>query len=142
MTADDKWTKRELKNLREYAVKRKADGVIDENRDKLTKSGSGERDLALAVRSTGLGSRRYDDLAEVRGQLTGFEANTTPWGRMTQTQYQRKMDQVGADHENLISGKIDRAIWFGSEPLPDKGLGGQLAEAIRRAGIEYFHVPW
>lgn len=51
MNAADKWTKRELKNTREYAVKRKADGIVDEDREELAKCGAGEGNLALVVSS-------------------------------------------------------------------------------------------
>lgn len=77
MNAVDKWTKRELKNVREYAVKRKADGVIDDNRNNLAKSGSGERDLALAVRPLDSLSNWYGAVgcvAVLDGDESGFES--------------------------------------------------------------------
>jgi hypothetical protein len=86
----------------------------------------------------GLGSRKFDDFDEIT--MTGFEGNTTPWSSMTQEQLSRKLDQVGSDFALLRNGDVKRIIWFGTEPLPTKGLGGQLREALQKAGIEYWVV--
>jgi hypothetical protein len=86
------------------------------------------------------GTRRFDDFD--RETRTGFEANTTPWASMTQAQFDRKMDQVAADSALLSGGQVNRVIWFGTEPLPADGRGGQLAAALNQAGIPYYQVPW
>ena len=98
--------------------------------------------------SSGLGGRIYDDFAQVAGQRTGFEANTTPWEKMTDAQFTRKMGQISADLENLQSRRVDRVVWFGSEPLPDPNgpdttsRGARIGRALREAKLPYFHVPW
>ena len=91
-------------------------------------------------KNKGLGSRKYDDFDDVT--KTGFEGNTTPWSRMTQEQLSRKLDQVGADFALLQqkSGPVRRIVWFGTEALPTKGLGGQLRAALSKAGIPYWVV--
>jgi hypothetical protein len=89
-----------------------------------------------------MGHRRPDDIAVVNGQTTAFEGNTTPWNEMGIKKYNQKISQVGADMALREEGLIDRAIWFGTEPLPTGGLGGALRIALEEAGIEYWHVPW
>lgn len=61
---------------------------------------------------------------------------------MTQEQLSRKLDQVGSDFALLQqkNGPVKRIIWFGTEPLPATGLGGQLREALEKAGIKYWVV--
>jgi len=87
----------------------------------------------------GLGSRKFDDFDFMTG--TGFEANTTPWSTMTQEQLSRKLDQVGSDFALLKTNPdVKRIVWFGTEPLPTTGLGGQLREALQKAGIPYWVV--
>lgn len=87
----------------------------------------------------GLGSRKFDDFDKDTG--TAFEGNTTPWSQMTQEQLSRKLDQVGSDFALLKKNKdVKRIVWFGTEPLPTTGLGGQLREALQNAGIEYWVV--
>ena len=88
----------------------------------------------------GLGGRKFDDFDDATG--TAFEANTTPWSQMTQEQLSRKLDQVGADLAILRqkNGPVKRIVWFGTEQLPKGGLGGQLREALQKAGIEYWVV--
>ena len=89
--------------------------------------------------SRGLGTRRFDDYNRLT--RTGFEGNTTPWSEMTQEQLSRKLGQVAADMVLLkTNAKVQRIIWFGTEPLPMTGLGAQLREALRQAGIPYFVV--
>ncbi|MDB5347772.1 MAG: hypothetical protein JWP89_6149 [Schlesneria sp.] len=87
----------------------------------------------------GLGSRKFDDFD--KATLTGFEGNTTPWSRMTQEQLSRKLDQVGSDFVLLKTDtNIKRIVWFGTEPLPTRGLGAKLRQALQEAGIEYWVV--
>ncbi len=77
MNAADRWTKRELKDVREYAVKRKTDGIVDEYRGKLARCGAGERDLALAVTSLEGLANWYGALgcvAVIDGDEGGFES--------------------------------------------------------------------
>lgn len=95
-----------------------------------------------------LGTRRYDDFDTATG--TGFEANRTPWSKMTDAQLSRKLDQAGADYALLQMGKkgqfvrgqdaVNRVIWFGTEELPKSGLGAQLRAALEEAGIQYYVV--
>lgn len=91
-------------------------------------------------KNKGLGSRKFDDFDDLT--KTGFEGNTTPWSQMTQEQLSRKLDQVGSDFALLQqkNGPVKRIIWFGTEPLPTTGLGGQLREALEKAGIKYWVV--
>jgi hypothetical protein len=91
--------------------------------------------------SRGLGSRRYDDFDHVT--RTAFEGNTTPWSQMTAEKLQAKLHQVGSDILLLNDPKraVRRVIWFGTEPLPTSGLGGQLLQALQQAGIPYWFVP-
>jgi hypothetical protein len=91
---------------------------------------------------SGLGSRRLDDVQRIDGVRIGFEANTTPWARMTREKLAQKLDQVSADWELVASKRLGRVIWFGTEPLPTTGLGGQLRAALEQAGIPYWVVPW
>jgi hypothetical protein len=87
----------------------------------------------------GLGSRKFDDFDFKTG--TGFEGNTTPWSRMTQEQLSRKLDQAASDFALLKTNPdVQRIVWFGTEDLPPTGFGGQLREALRKAGIEYWVV--
>jgi hypothetical protein len=87
----------------------------------------------------GLGSRKFDDFDFKTG--TGFEANTTPWSTMTLKQLSRKLHQVGSDFALLKTNPdVKRIVWFGTEPLPTTGLGGQLREALQKAGIPYWVV--
>lgn len=97
-----------------------------------------ERDEELFRR---LGTRKFDDFDPITG--TGFEANTTPWSRMTQDQLSRKLDQVGSDLALLRENRVvKRIVWFGTEELPTSGLGNRLREALQQSGIEYWVVPW
>jgi hypothetical protein len=91
-------------------------------------------------KNKGLGSRKFDDFDDLT--KTGFEGNTTPWSQMTQEQLSRKLDQVGSDFALLQqrNGPVKRIIWFGTEELPMTGLGGQLCEALQKAGIRYWVV--
>jgi hypothetical protein len=60
---------------------------------------------------------------------------------MTQAQLSRKLDQVAADMALLETNPgVQRIVWFGTEPLPTTGLGAQLAEALKQAGIPYWVV--
>ena len=87
----------------------------------------------------GFGSRRFDDFDLRTG--TAFEGNTTPWSQMTHEQLSRKLDQVASDFALLKTNpRIKRIIWFGTEPLPTTGLGAQLREALKMAGIEYWVI--
>jgi RHS repeat-associated protein len=88
-----------------------------------------------------LGTRILDDFAVIDGKSVGFEANTTPWAQMARNKFAHKMDQAAADFALKLGGQLDRVIWFGTEPLPTTGLGGQLARALKAAGIEYWWVP-
>lgn len=96
-----------------------------------------------------IGTRRYDDFDAATG--TGFEANTTPWSKMTDAQLARKLDQVGSDYALLALGRqgksaapdqipVRKVIWFGTEELPTTGLGAQLRTALKQAGISYYVV--
>ncbi|HMO97353.1 MAG TPA: RHS repeat-associated core domain-containing protein, partial [Tepidiformaceae bacterium] len=85
------------------------------------------------------GTRVLDDFD--RATRTGFEANTTPWQQMTPAQLARKLDQVAADLALVREGQLTRVIWFGTEALPDTGLGGRLRRALEAAGIDYYHIP-
>jgi len=84
---------------------------------------------------SGLGSRRLDDYDVINEVRIGFEANTTPWARMTREKLAHKLDQASADFSLLVQNKIDRMIWFGTEPLPTTGLGGILRKTLEDAGI-------
>lgn len=60
---------------------------------------------------------------------------------MTQEQLSRKLDQVGSDLALLKTNPdVKRIVWFGTEPLPTTGLGGQLREALQKVGIPYWVV--
>jgi RHS repeat-associated protein len=84
----------------------------------------------------GLGSRRFDDFDFKTG--TAYEGNTTPWSQMTQEQLQRKLDQIGSDFALLKTDPtVKKIVWFGTEPLPTTGLGGEIRTALEKAGIEY-----
>jgi hypothetical protein len=51
------------------------------------------------------------------------------------------MDQVAADMVLLkTNDRVQRIVWFGTEELPLTGLGAQLREALRKAGIPYWVV--
>jgi hypothetical protein len=91
-------------------------------------------------KNKGLGCRKFDDFDDLT--KTGFEGNTTPWGQMTLDQLSRKLDQVGSDFALLQqrNGPVKRIIWFGTEPLPTTGLGGQLREALEKTGIRYWVI--
>jgi hypothetical protein len=90
-------------------------------------------------KNKGLGSRKFDDFDDLTG--TGFEANTTPWSRMTREQLSRKLDQAGSDSALLKTNpQVRRIIWFGTEELPSSGLGGQLKQALMDAGIPYWVI--
>lgn len=91
-----------------------------------------------------LGARKYDDF---HGG-TAFEGCSHDWSNLTQDELSRKLDQLGCDLDLLANpdSEVTRVIWFGCNPLPTDGLGGQLREAIdaaRSAGyrIEYWHTP-
>ena len=87
----------------------------------------------------GLGSRKFDDFDFRTG--TAFEGNTTPWSRMTEEQLSRKLDQVACNFAIVRTNPdVNRVIWFGTEELPTTGLGGQLRQALQRAGISYWVV--
>jgi hypothetical protein len=89
--------------------------------------------------SKGLGTRKFDDYSPLT--RTGFEGNTTPWSEMTQDQLTRKLQQAGSDWGLLqLNPRVERIIWFGTEPLPTTGLGAQLREALEKAGIPYWVV--
>lgn len=73
---------------------------------------------------------------------TAYEANTTPWHRMTIDQLQRKLDQVGSDFALLQKNpEVKQVIWFGPDPLPTTGLGNQLRLALQQSGITYEVIP-
>jgi hypothetical protein len=87
----------------------------------------------------GLGSRKFDDFDDVTG--TGFEGNTTPWSQIPPDELYRKLDQVASDFALLNTNEtVKRIIWFGTEELPVSGLGGQLRQALQKAGIPYWVV--
>jgi RHS repeat-associated protein len=86
-----------------------------------------------------LGAREVDDWDAVNGII--FEGNTTPWATMTLAQLTRKLDEATKDGLLLrFDPDVKRAIWFGTEPLPYTGFGGQLRDALEREGIEYWVV--
>jgi hypothetical protein len=86
-----------------------------------------------------LESRVADDYDPITGILT--EINTTPWSTMSQAQLSRKLKQAGQDFDLIKRGGIKGAVWYGTEPLPTTGLGGQLAKALQDAHIPYRVVP-
>jgi RHS repeat-associated protein len=105
--------------------------------------GARERTFRFAwTTRSGLGSRRVDDYKIINGERIGFEANTTPWARMTPEKLSHKLDQVAADFALVKQGNLDRVIWFGTEPLPTTGLGGILRSALEESQIPYWVVPW
>jgi RHS repeat-associated protein len=89
--------------------------------------------------SRGLGTRRFDDFDPRTG--TAYEGNTTPWSQMTQEKLSKKLEQVGSDFTLMkVDPRVRKVIWFGTEELPTTGLGGQLREALKKAGIPYWVV--
>jgi hypothetical protein len=89
----------------------------------------------------GYGDRKldhYDPTTQI-----GYEGNTTPWSEMTQEQLTRKLKQIADDYALLNSPRDPRnpalkeIIWFGTDPIPANGLGAQIGEALRKAGITY-----
>jgi hypothetical protein len=86
-----------------------------------------------------LGIREVDDFDLADGII--FDGKTTPWSIMTVDQLTRYLDEATKDGILLREHPdIKRAIWFGTEPLPYTGLGGQLRDALEQQGIEYWVV--
>lgn len=64
----------------------------------------------------------FDDFDDLLG--TGFEANTTPWQNLSQDKFIAKMGQLEKDAQLVKEGLVKRVVWFGTEQLPESGLGG------------------
>jgi len=88
-------------------------------------------------------ARVADHFDDKSGTL--FEANTTPWEKMDDEKRTFKLAQIRKDWQLLQDGQqggpVKRVIWFGSEPLPDTGFGGQVKQALKDANIPYYQVP-
>jgi hypothetical protein len=86
------------------------------------------------------GTRIPDDFDRSTGTI--FEGNTTPWSEMNERQFDRKMQQAMDDIQLVRNDpRVNRAIWFGTEPLPTTGFGGRLAQRLKDGGIPYWVVP-
>jgi hypothetical protein len=60
---------------------------------------------------------------------------------MTQEQWSRKLDQQASDFALLRTNPdVKRIVWFGTEELPMTGLGGQLRQALEKAGDPYWVI--
>jgi len=74
-----------------------------------------------------------------------YEFNTTPWSELPQDKLRAKVNekikQVAKDLDLRESGKIQEAIWYGTEALPDTGPASELKRALEGAGIKYKVVP-
>jgi RHS repeat-associated protein len=87
----------------------------------------------------GSGVRKVDDFDAATGTI--FEGNTTPWQSMTRDKLSHKLDQATADYMLLqVDPRVRRAIWFGTEALPDRGRGAVLKHHLQELGIPYWVV--
>ena len=104
---------------------------------------------ALTVRTFEVTSKTKLDtrIADHYNASTGtlYEFNTTPWSQLPADTLKMKVDfkvaQVGKDLQLRAEGKIQQAVWYGTEALPTTGEGNRLRQALIDANIQYQVVP-
>lgn len=60
---------------------------------------------------------------------------------MSQEKLDHKLDQATADYMlRQNDPRVNRVVWFGTEPLPDAGRGAVLRDQLKELGIPYYVV--
>jgi len=80
--------------------------------------------------SLGLGTCLVDTFDELTGTI--FEGDT---------KLRHKLDQATADYIlRQRNPRVKQIVWFGTQPLPATGLGGERAAYLRQLEIPYWVV--
>lgn len=140
----EKWFKREIKEVRAYAAKRRAEGIVDADRDSIAKCGLGALELGLAIGGLEDLAAWYGALgciAVLDGDMTGYELVDRAclynfWAIQLMSRSYDLDQRPDKQPRGLLVDQIARC-WIHAEAIGATAMRESLANLIVRVDCGY-----